>query len=242
MLARVLTFALFTTYVIAEVPSYMHVCGRRNPNLDGCIINSANDMKSKLCQGIPEIDIPPLESLVLPPLTLSETNNVKLYVKDVHVIGVCGFVINDAHLDLDKLKGNMNIQLNNILINSTYDFDIHILVALISKGPCFVSMGSINVDIQFDLKKITKNGKEYLYMSKILTNIVIKNSKIKFEINDSNKNQLQEIIANFVGGNQEELLITFTPALEEAISKLIISTFNNVLKHFTYDELFPDQV
>lgn len=87
---------------------------------------------------------------------------------------------------------------------------------------------------------VVKNGKKYLYLAKISTVLDFKGFKTKLESNNSN--QLQEIIANFIGNNEKELLTTFTPALEEAFSTIFISTVNNVLKHFTFDELFPDRM
>lgn len=88
---------------------------------------------------------------------------------------------------------------------------------------------------------ITKNGKKHLYASKVTTNIDIIGFKPKFSNNNS-EDQLQEIITHFIGNNQKEVLTTFTPALEEAVSKVFISTLNKVLKQFTFDEIFPDRI
>lgn len=77
-------------------------------------------------------------------------------------------------------------------------------------------------------------------MSKILLDLDIKNFKDEYE-NNGNLGQLQQIIENFIGNNNEEIINTFKPALEEAISKVILSVSNNIVKHFTYEELFPDR-
>ncbi|XP_012222816.1 putative beta-carotene-binding protein isoform X2 [Linepithema humile] len=202
-------------------------------------MKSVNNLKSKLCKGIPELEVPPLEPLRLPKLILSETNNIKLYIDDLEVLGICGYTLNDVHVDLDKLTLKLNATLNNIFFNSTYDFDIRIMVAIATKGQLSFTANYLNLNLLCDLKMATKSGKKYLYMSKVTTNLEIEGFKTKFENDKSN--QLQEIIANFIGNNEKEILTTFTPALEEAISKFVLSTANNIMKHFTYDELFPDR-
>lgn len=98
---------------------------------------------------------------------------------------------------------------------------------------------NVNVDIGVDMKIVTKRGKRYMYLSKITVNLNINVFESQFENNDSD--QLQKIIENFIGNNQMELLATIKPAFEEAISKTVLSIANNIVKHFTYDELFPDR-
>jgi len=68
----------------------------------------------------------------------------------------------------------------------------------------------------------------------------MKNFKSQFENNDSD--QLRDIIQNFIGNNQKEIFATIKPALEEALSRTVLSISNNIVKHFTYDELFPDRI
>jgi len=90
------------------------------------------------------------------------------------------------------------------------------------------------------MKIISKGGKKYVYLSKIKLNLNIKDFENQYE-NNGNLGQLQEIIENFIGNNNEEIIKTFKPALEEAISKVILSVSNDIVKHFTYEELFPDR-
>lgn len=87
---------------------------------------------------------------------------------------------------------------------------------------------------------VTKNDKRYVFVSKMKINLDIKGYDIHFA-NETELSQLREIVRNFVGDNQQEIIKNFKPALEETISKRIISVSNDMVKHFTYDELFPDR-
>lgn len=88
---------------------------------------------------------------------------------------------------------------------------------------------------------ITKNNQKYVYISKINLNLDIKNFDSKFDMNENDSSQIKEIINTFIGSNQEEIINRVKSPLEEKISKQILSIANNIVKHFTYNELFPEQ-
>lgn len=56
-----------------------------------------------------------------------------------------------------------------------------------------------------------------------------------------NKTLMNDIIHNFLGENNKEILKTIIPIIENIISEYIIDRSNSIVKHFTYEELFPDR-
>jgi len=91
------------------------------------------------------------------------------------------------------------------------------------------------------MKLATKDNKNYTYVSKLKNNIDFKNYNIEFDLSETKLKQFNEIIKNFVGNNQEEIIKILKPVLEETISKRIILISNDIVKHFTYEELFSDR-
>lgn len=91
------------------------------------------------------------------------------------------------------------------------------------------------------MKMITKNNQKYIYISKINLNLDIKNFDNKFDMNEKDSSQIKEIINTFIGSNKEEIINRIKSPLEEKISKQLLSIANNIIKHFTYNELFPEQ-
>ncbi|KAL6255412.1 hypothetical protein P5V15_013747 [Pogonomyrmex californicus] len=242
MFATIFICTLVTTLVTAEIPSYIHVCSRKDPNLDQCITDSINNLRSKLCEGISEMEVPSLNSFIINEIVISDADNAKLYLKDLKIDGLCDYVIDSFHIDLDKLHFDAHVSFKQIKINATYDFDIHLLVPFVQKGPVYLTSDNIEGKIGVDLKVITKNDKKYIYISKINLNLDIKTLSNKFDTEGQNSSQLNEIISNFVGSNEEEFIKKVKPSLEEQVTKQIIFLANNIVKHFTYDELFPEQV
>ncbi|XP_070156788.1 putative beta-carotene-binding protein [Polyergus mexicanus] len=238
---RILVPIVHKAPIYLAIASYINVCGRRDPNLNQCIINNVNNLKSKICEGIPELDIPSNDPVVIDELVISDTANTKIYLRDIKVGGLCDFIIKFFHFDLNTLHFNGNISFGLIRANATYDFDVRILVPIAHKGQVYITTDKIDAQVDIDLKVITKAGKKYMYLSKMKLNIDIHGYNAKYDVNERDIGQLTEIINNFIGNNQEEVIKSFKPVLEEVISKRILMVANDIVKHFTYEELFPDR-
>lgn len=93
-----------------------------------------------------------------------------------------------------------------------------------------------------DLKKTMKNDKEYLYLSNIDLKLDIKGYEADFETpNEGDLGHLRQIAQNFLGQSQKEILNVLKPIIEDVVIKQILKFSNDVVKHFTYEELFPDR-
>jgi len=92
------------------------------------------------------------------------------------------------------------------------------------------------------MKIVTKNSKRYVYMSKMKINLDIKGYDVEYGLNETELSRLNEVISNFIGNNQEEVINVFKPAIEEIVVKRILSLSNDIVKHFTFEELFPDRI
>lgn len=91
------------------------------------------------------------------------------------------------------------------------------------------------------MKMINKDSKKYIYISKINLKLDIKTLESKFDTNEEESSQLNEILSTFVGSNKEEMINRIKPSIEKEITEQLLKIGNNIVKHFTYDELFPDQ-
>jgi len=92
------------------------------------------------------------------------------------------------------------------------------------------------------MKLAIKDSRNYTYISKLKINIDFKNYNAEFGLSETKLEQFNEIVNNFIGNNQEEIIKILKPVLEETISKRIILISNDIVKRFTYEELFPDQI
>ncbi|EFN61232.1 Putative beta-carotene-binding protein [Camponotus floridanus] len=236
MFAVIFAFMLVTTYA-AEIPSYINVCGRQN--LNQCIKDNMNNLKSKICEGLTDLNIPPLEPLNIDKLVISETANNKIYLNNVQITGLCDFIINSVSVDLDKIIFNIDTSFNRLYLNGTYDIDIHILVPIAYKAPIYLTTDNASIKIIMQASKAIKKGIEHLYVSELKSNIDVKGYDAQYGLKENELSQLGQILGGLIGSNQEEFLQRLIPSLEEEISKWLISIVNSVFKTFSYEQLFP---
>lgn len=90
------------------------------------------------------------------------------------------------------------------------------------------------------MKRITKNGKKYIYVSKININCDIKTINYKFDKNKKKLVQLHKIIEDIITKNEKGLISKVVPVLEKETAEKIISPINTLLST-RYDKLFPER-
>lgn len=120
------------------IASYINICVRRDPKIDECVIKSINNMKNNLCEGIPELEVPPIGPVSLDKLVFFDAHNIKFYLTNVQ-LNWCNF--NVTHLHTDTLQYDIDILLNQIQINSTYDLDIRLLIPFVQRGSFYFNTG-----------------------------------------------------------------------------------------------------
>ena len=85
----------FINFVTFSAP-YIKVCKSTDADLANCIINSVNLLRPKLKEGIPELNVPPMEPLLLDVVKLrSGPNSAKIdaNITNIKVWGPTSFEI-----------------------------------------------------------------------------------------------------------------------------------------------------
>ncbi|KYN02903.1 hypothetical protein ALC62_06302 [Cyphomyrmex costatus] len=220
--------------------SYFHVCGRKDPNYDQCITENIKAVKDKLCTGFPEINIPSYEPIVLDKVIIFDTNDVKLYLRDMKVYGFCDLVVNSVRTNLERNHFDLDILFRHLYLNATYDFDIRLLVRIANKGPVEATSENVRMKAGMDLKTIIKNDKKHIYASKVNNILEIKSFKHKFNDDTEELAQLHSILNDVIANNKKDVIYAIKLAMEETVSKIIISIFN-VIARSNYEEIFPER-
>ncbi|KYN40092.1 hypothetical protein ALC56_05500 [Trachymyrmex septentrionalis] len=183
------------------------------------------------------------QSVLMDKIVIFDTNNLKLYLKDIKILGVCDNAnIKYIHVDPDRLHYNIELVLRKMRMNASYNFDIRVLVPLANKG--LVTIKPTNdaiIKVNLDLKVATKNEKKEIYVSKVKTNINITGIEYTFDESEKDLVQLHQAIKSVVDSNTTDIINIVMAALEEKLSQLIIYIFNTISRS-NYEELFEKNV
>ncbi|XP_003699596.2 uncharacterized protein LOC100875174 [Megachile rotundata] len=237
---QMLLFAFVVGFAAAEVPSYITVCGLRNPNLDDCILNSVSSLREKLRQGIPDLDIPPVEPLKIAEMKLTDQPTFKAVATNISISGLLTYHVNHLHYDLKKQQIDLDVRFDNIKLDALYNVDAKILVPINGKGPLTLTTKDAGAKVRLFFKFAERGGKKYVYFSSMTIDLDIKDYDVKFKA-DNFEQSLQDAIGQALGDSHQEILTAAKPNLEKGISELVLNMANKICTHFTFDELFPDR-
>ncbi|XP_034186420.1 putative beta-carotene-binding protein [Osmia lignaria lignaria] len=225
---------------VAEVPSYIHVCGRKDPKLDECVINSVKSLRDKLRDGIPELDIPPVEPLKMSKVELIDTPSFKATATDIILRGLLTYHVNFLHVDLKKQQIDIDVYFEENKLDAHFNITAQILVPIVGKGPISLVAKNVAAKANLNFKLVDHAGKKYVFFPSMTTNLDVKNYDLKFEAENFD-NSLHDAISQALGNSRQEILDAVKPNLEKVISETVLSMANKIGKHFTYDELLPDR-
>ncbi|XP_046743266.1 putative beta-carotene-binding protein [Diprion similis] len=242
MMLRFVLFTLFAGYALAAVPSYMKVCGRRNPKMDECVVNSAESLKEMLGKGIKELDVPPLEPLLLAIIKLADDNSLRAIATNVKLYNLSNFKCNFLHVDLEKHTIDMQLTFPQIKLEAEYNVTTRIVnVPINGIGPMKIITDAVGAKVNMKFRLVQHKGAEYLIFSSMTTNLDIKDYTSHFTPREGPDGALAEGINAALQDNRQEIIATIKPNLEQVISERVLQLANRICKHFTFDELFPDR-
>ncbi|KYN40091.1 hypothetical protein ALC56_05499 [Trachymyrmex septentrionalis] len=159
----------------------------------------------------------------------------------MNLYGFCDLVVNSVQTNPERLHFDIDVLFRQLYLNATYDFGIRLLVPVANKGPVEARIENVRMKTGMDLKTITKNGKKYIFTSKVNNVLEIKSFKHKFNDDSKELAQLHSILNDVVLNNEKEVIYAVKSAIEERASRVIISIFNNIARFSYYEEIFPEE-
>ncbi|XP_033208017.1 uncharacterized protein LOC117167295 [Belonocnema kinseyi] len=235
-----LNIALFTTLAVAEIPPYIQTCGRRNPQLNECIQNSVGAVINELRNGIPEINVPPLEPMIIDSMKLVDLPNFKASARDIKLYGLSNFKIKKLNLDLEKQQINVELIFKEITLDAEYDVNAKILFPVAGTGPINMVTSEIISSGVMNYKIVEHGKKQYMFFSSMSLKLFIRDYTSNFRPKEGPDSPLATAINAALANSRQEIIESSTPNLEKKITEEMLILANKICKSFTYDELFPD--
>ncbi|XP_058803118.1 circadian clock-controlled protein daywake [Phymastichus coffea] len=226
-----------------ELPDFIHVCRRNEPDIEACIRRSVEDLRPQLMSGVPEYNIPSLEPLLLKELVAAEgTGGLKITARDVSAFGASNFIVQKLRIDLNTLRFALDILLPHLYIEGLYEIDGRVLLLPIrGNGPMTGNFTDAtgSVKIQANLFKDAK-GEEHVGLSEFRMRINIRKGSLKLDNLFGGDPTLGTVINNAINSNFDAFIKELQPLIEKALSSAFMDIGNSIVRPFTYDQLFPE--
>ncbi|KAH0568190.1 uncharacterized protein LOC123268082 [Cotesia glomerata] len=235
-------FIFLTSFISAEVPSYIPICGRRDPNLNECIIKSVDKLRPKLREGIPELNVPPVDPVFLKDgLPLTDSPDFKAGASNIKIYNALDFEVRGLNVDLENQRIDVRLFFKRLRLTGDYDVKAKIIVPVEGTGPIEIDNKDIESNSTMTYQLVnTKKGKQ-MFFSGMKNKLKIGDYKSVFTAKTGPTAKFSEAVNAVINGNRQEILDTITPHIEKAVSTKILEIANQICKNFTYDELFPDR-
>ncbi|XP_050430977.1 circadian clock-controlled protein daywake-like [Adelges cooleyi] len=238
--------ALQTQHTAAKkLPNFVHVCKRTDPELESCLMKTIESIRPELPNGIPKMQIPALEPMVIPMLQVNrnvESLKVKATIKDIQAWGGSKFVLSNLKVNLEKLVGEGTVLLPSLLVNCSYDIDGRLMVIpLKGQGIFKGNITNTKADIKASVEILKdKKNREYFQLKDIRLKVKVGDATGKAtNLYNPNNDVITETAMSFYNQNRRMVLNIITPIIEEISVEFAMQIGNNVLKTVLYDEILP---
>ncbi|KAF7282494.1 hypothetical protein GWI33_002598 [Rhynchophorus ferrugineus] len=235
-----LVLQILAVYGESELPDFLRVCKRNEPNLSSCIVDSIENLRPYLITGVPEYNIPSIEPLIMENLLADETPNLKITVTNASAWGCSDFIIKNLSASSSFHEVNVDIDIPKLRIRSHYGVNGKILVLPIKgSGDLEANISDIRANAKFKTELYEKDGTTYLRHKHIKLKVLTGNGNVRLEDIVNGDTVLLKLINDIINKNLEPFLEQLMPLIERALEKVFLRIANGIIDTFTYDQLFP---
>lgn len=102
---------------------FIQICSQSDPKLSACIRKSILALRPHLSQGIPEINVPSLDPLLVPEFSIAQESgiNVQASFKNITIDGATNFRLRSVRTDTQSDKFRMKIWFPELIMKGEYD-------------------------------------------------------------------------------------------------------------------------
>ncbi|XP_076763077.1 protein takeout [Xylocopa sonorina] len=244
LLIFLVTSHLSTGLSIPEIPSFMRICHKSDPNLNECIKQSAVALKPYLRNGIPALRIPACEPLRLEEIEIDQTSG-PIYIhatySNVSVSGATNFIPKTIRFDLEKNRIRMKVYVPRLEMVSNYNLAGKIVMLPITgNGIAHGNFTDIDAIVSLQLERYQDElGLIHQRVGDIFVDFDIGHVTVHLDNLFDGDETLAAAMNLFLNDNWSTVIAEVRPELEETIAVLIRNFTNTIFSIFPEDVLLP---
>ena len=241
----VITVLFFIHLGYCEIPSYIKVCPRTHQNLSACITNSIEELKPRLINGIPELDVPGLEPLSLDSINIDSLGGgtrLATNITNIKVYGASEFTILKLVPTPTKKGYNFrfNVNIPRIRIAADYELDSKILfLDLKGSGPFNANISDYHFECIMKGHKVKKGENNHLEFDDMKCSLVIGEVSIFLDKLFEGNPTLAKATNDVINDNAHVLFDEIKPGVLKAVTGRFTEIANKITLSFKFEELFP---
>ncbi|KAK2576588.1 hypothetical protein KPH14_005258 [Odynerus spinipes] len=247
ILLIVLLNAAYSVYgkAVSELPPFLQICHRSDPNLNECVKNSVEHLRPYLKDGIPALHIPACEPLYVPQVEISQAAgpvSVKSSYSDIKLYGGTDFVLKSVRIDTEKDRVRLKLYIPRLEMISKYVMQGKILMLPITgNGLARGNYTDIDVIVTIQGERYYERKTEKLHFRVIdfYVDFNVGHASIHLDNLFNGDQTLADAMNLFLNDNWKMVAAEIKPALEETIADLFKTFSNKIYGKYPLDTLLP---
>ncbi|XP_043251473.1 protein takeout-like [Colletes gigas] len=230
---------------VPEIPSFLKICHRSDPNLNDCIKESIKSVKPYLKNGIKALRIPACEPLRLEEIEINQSSGpIYIHAKynNISIFGVTNVVPKAIKLDLDKDRMRLKFYVPWLEMIANYHLKGKIMMLPIAgSGTGRGNFTDIEIvsTLQLERYQNQETGKIHQRVSDIYLDFEIGHATLELDNLFDGDDMLSAAMNLFLNDNWRTIVAEIRPALEKTIGDLIKDFIDKIFSAFPEDMLLP---
>ncbi|CAK1600172.1 unnamed protein product [Parnassius mnemosyne] len=205
------------------LPDYLPSCYRNDPELDTCIKNSFNSLRPHLARGLTDLDVPPVEPLLIDRLVMENSAGpvrVNAAFSNITVVGPSNYTVTKIRSDLKKMRIDMGLALPRIEVTGRYEVSGQVLLFPVrSQGDFWAAFTDVAAIAKIYGKEVERENVKYMVIERLLVDFKLKNSRFNIRDTVNHGSVIGEAMNQFLNNNAPEIIDEMRPAASMAIAK-----------------------
>ncbi|XP_008544009.1 protein takeout-like [Microplitis demolitor] len=211
-------------------PEYILPCSRSDPQIEACIQKAFNHLKPYLIKGIPELELPPIEPLVIPQLGMENGQGavrVRALFTNITTLGSGNYTVSKVRADLRTLRVDLQLSIPKIEIQGHYDVNGKVLLFPIqSHGDFWALFGDVEAIARVQGVEELRDGVRYMRIARLLIDFSLGSARFRVHDRLMGNNVIGQAMNQFLNQHAREIIEEMRPAASSSIAEHFMSFLN----------------
>ncbi|KOX75426.1 Protein takeout, partial [Melipona quadrifasciata] len=202
---------------------YILPCNRSDPKIDSCFKKTLNHLQPYLLKGLPDLDLPPIEPLIIPELGMENGQGavrVRALFSNITVIGAGNYSLIKTRIDVKTYRLDLYLSFPKIELQGRYEVVGNVLLFPIqSHGEFWALFGDVQAIARLQGAEEIRDGVRYLKVARMLVDFNLARARFRVVDQLNGDNVIGQAMNQFLNQNAKEIIEEMKPAASASIAK-----------------------
>ncbi|KAJ1528641.1 hypothetical protein ONE63_007036 [Megalurothrips usitatus] len=232
---------LLAAAAAAQLPDFIPICKRDDPNLEGCIVKAVDELRPVLMKGIPELEVPAMDGFKLDEVVISPAGtSYRIVGKNIVAKGIENFRVFRLKADLERNTFYVGVEFPAVTYSGQYTMNIPTpMMRIQGAGNVRGNATNIRGNAVLEGKTVKRDGKSYYNFKTIDLDVKLGDYKVHLDGLFRDNKILEDIVLNMINERSREFAWMAEPLAERAASQKILQWANKIAKNLPIEDMFP---